>query len=59
MQSFGINTAPQSFCHSFVALSMITLFKVSAEIRYSGVSTCCCCYGNHTSGSKPIKTFLS
>jgi len=44
MQSFGIDTSPQSFCHSFITLSMITLFKVSPEIRCSGVKTRCCCY---------------
>jgi len=44
MQSFGIDTAPQSFCHSFITLSMITLYKVSPETRCSGVKTRCCCY---------------
>ena len=27
MLSFGIDTAPQSFCHSFIALSMIRCWK--------------------------------
>jgi len=32
MLSFGIDTGPQSFCHSFVALAdNIMLFEVSAE----------------------------
>ena len=31
-----------------------TLFNVGAEIRCSGVSSRCCCYGNHTAGSKPF-----
>jgi len=30
MSSFGIDTAPQSFCHSFIALPMIRCSK-SAE----------------------------
>jgi len=32
MLSIGIDTAPQSFCHSFIALSMIdTLSEVGPE----------------------------
>jgi len=31
-----------------------TLFELSPEIRCSGVSSRCCCYGNHAAGSKPI-----
>jgi len=54
MLSFSTDTAPQSFCHSFIALSMITLLEVGPEIRCSDVSSRCCCYGNHTAGSKPI-----
>jgi len=50
----NIDIAPQSFCHSFIALPKITLFEVSSEIRCSGVSRRCCCYGNYTAGSKPI-----
>jgi len=39
MLSFGIDTALQSFCHSFIALSIIImLFEVGPEIRRSGVS---------------------
>ena len=53
MLSFGIDTAAQSFCHSFIALPMITLFKVSPEIRCSGESSRYC-YGNPTAGSKTI-----
>jgi len=49
MLPFGIDTAPQSFCYSFIALS---LFEVGPEIRCSGVSSLYCCYGNHTTGSK-------
>jgi len=55
MLSFGIDTAPQSFCHSFVALSdRDTLFEVGPEIRCSDVSSRYCCYGNYTAGSQPI-----
>jgi len=32
MLSFGIDTAPQSFCHSFIALSMIRCSKGSRTI---------------------------
>jgi len=31
-----------------------TLFEVSPEIRYSGVLSCYCCYGNYAAGSMPI-----
>ena len=31
-----------------------TLFEVGQEIRCSDVSSRCCCYGNHTAGSKPV-----
>jgi len=31
----------------------VTLFEVSREICYSGLSIRYCCYGNHTAGSKP------
>ena len=54
MLSFGIDTAPESFCNSLIALSMILCSKVSPEICCSGVSSCYCCYENHTAGSKPI-----
>ena len=33
--SFSFNTGPQSFCHSFVAPSIILLFEVSPENRCS------------------------
>jgi len=58
VQSFGLDTGPQSFCYSFIALHVDnTLFEVSPEIRWSGVSSPCC-YGNIAAGSKPIlKTF--
>jgi len=54
MLPFGTDTAPQSFCHSFIALSMIRcwLFEVGPEIRCSVVSSWYCCYGNHATGSK-------
>jgi len=36
-----------------------TLFEVSPEISCSNVSNRYCCYGNHTSASKPIlKLFI-
>jgi len=37
MLSFGINTAPQSFCHSFIALSMIRCLKWTQK---SAVQVC-------------------
>ena len=41
MQSFGTDTASQSFFHSFSALSSAddTLFEVGPEIRGLGVSS--------------------
>jgi len=36
-----------------------TLFEVSPEICYSGVSSRYCCYGNRTAGSKPIKKLFT
>jgi len=54
MLSFGIDRTPQSFCHWFIALSMITLFKVAPEICCSRVSSRYCCYRNHAAGSTPI-----
>jgi len=62
MLSFGIDTGPQSFCHSFIALSSVddTLFEVGPEIRCLGVSISrCCCYGNRTADSKPIQKLLA
>jgi len=35
-QSFNFDTGPQSFCYSFVAMSIIR-FQVSQEIRCSSV----------------------
>jgi len=46
MLSFGIDTGPQLFYHSFVALADDTLFEVSAEIRCSGLSSRYCCREN-------------
>jgi len=37
MLSFGIDTAPQTFCHSFVALSMI---RCSKSAQKSAVQVC-------------------
>ena len=37
MLSFGIDTAPQSFCHSFIALSMI---HCSKSAQKSAVQVC-------------------
>jgi len=41
MQFFGIDTASQLFCHSFIALPSAddTLFEVGPEIRGLGVSS--------------------
>ena len=58
-QSSGTDTGPQSFCHSFIALSKITLFEVSSKIHCSGVSSRYCCYLNLTASSKPIYKLLS
>jgi len=44
---------PQSFCHSFIALSMIRCSK-SAQSSAVSVSSRYCCYGNRTVCSKPI-----
>jgi len=54
MLSFGIDTAPQTFRHSFIPQVDDTSFEVGQEIRCSGVSSRHCCYGNHTAGSEPI-----
>jgi len=54
MLSFGIDTVPQSFCHSIFCPVDDTFFEVGPEIRCSGVSSRCCCYGDHTAGSKTI-----
>jgi len=61
-------TASAVFCHwhsPTIILPLVycpaddTLFKVGPEIRCSGVSSCYCCYGNHTAGSKPVlKLFI-
>jgi len=51
VQFFGLDTGPQLFCHSFIALSII---EVSSEIRCSGVSNRYCCYENDAAGSKLI-----
>jgi len=37
MLSFSIDTAPQSFCHSFIALSMICCWK---SVQKSAVQVC-------------------
>jgi len=54
VQSFGLDTGPQSFCYSFIALPI--LFKVSPEIRCSGdvSSRHALLLWKHTAGSKPI-----
>ena len=53
VQSFSLDTGPQLFCLSFIAL-LIMLFEVSPEVDCSGVSGCHCCHGNHATGSKQI-----
>jgi len=50
MQSFGLGTDPQSFCHY---MYFIAKFEISPEIG-SDVSSRYCCYGNHAAASKPI-----
>ena len=50
-QSFGLDTGPQLFIHSFILDN--TLF--SPEIHCLGVSSHYCCYGNHAAGYEPIK----
>ena len=37
MLSFGVDTAPQSFCHSFIVLSMI---RCSKSAQKSAVQVC-------------------
>ena len=54
MLSIGNDTAPKSFCHSFIAMSMMRCSKSAEKSAVLGVSSCYCCYGNHTAGSKPI-----
>jgi len=54
MMSFGIDTAPQSFCRLFFCPVDDTFFEVGPEIRCSSVSSRYCCYANHTACSKPI-----
>ena len=58
VQCFGLDIGPQSFCYSFIAVTLIhssksVLYIVSPEIRCSSVSSRYCCYGNCTAGSKP------
>jgi len=55
VQSFGLDTSPQSFCHLFVALSIIHCSKSDQKFAVPGVSRCYCRYGNHAAGSKPIQ----
>ena len=56
VQSFGLDRGAQSFCYSFIALSIILCSKTAKKfIRYSGVSSRYCCYENHAAGSKPIQ----
>ena len=60
MLSFDNDTAPQSFCRSFIALSMIRFSKSAQQsaVQVCQVATVNCCYGNHAAGSKLIlKTF--
>ena len=52
-QSFGLDTGPQVFSHSFIAL-LITRCSKSAQNFGCVESLLCCCYGNHAAGSKPI-----
>jgi len=58
MLSFGIDTAPQSFCHSFSALSMMRCSK-SAQKTAAQVYRRFCCHESHTAGSKPILKLLA
>jgi len=60
MLSFSTDTAPQSFCHSFIPTVDDMLFEVGPEIRCWGVSSRYCCYGNHTQLVLSLfKNFLS
>ena len=57
-QSFGLDTSPQLFSHSFIAVS-ITRSSKSAQKFAVRVRRHYCCYGNHAAGSKPIlKLFI-
>ena len=51
---FGLDIGPQSFCRSFVALSMVCRSKSAHTFAVSSVLSRNCCYGNHTVGFKPI-----
>jgi len=53
-QSFGLDTAPQSFCYSLIAPSIIHCSKSAQKFKSSRY----CCYGNHArsdaAGSTPV-----
>jgi len=44
---FGLDPAPQSFCHSFIVLSIIHCSKSAQTSAVLGVSSRYCCYENH------------
>ena len=52
-QSFCLDAGPQLFSTCLLPCRYHAV-EVSPEIRCSGVSSHCCCYGNHAAGSKPI-----
>jgi len=54
VESFGLDTGPVIVLLLDYCPVDNTLLKVSPEIRFSGVSSRYCCYGNHAAGSKPI-----
>jgi len=49
----GLDTSPQSFCDSFIAISTLRCLKSANTSTVSSASSLCC-YGNHAAGSKPI-----
>jgi len=60
VQSFSLDTGPQSFCHRIMLQKMhIPVDNTLFEGSCSGVSSRYCCYGNHTAGSKPIKKTIN
>jgi len=54
VQTFSLDRGPQSFCCTFIALSITRCSKSAPKICFWGVSSHYCCYGNHAAGSKPI-----
>jgi len=54
MQSFGLDTGPQSVLLLVYCPVDNTLFEVGRKIRCSCVSSHYCCYADYAAGSEPI-----